>query len=145
MTRITALCVACLLFLCFVSLHSAEPFASDNALTLATARTYSRDIDRLIALLANRVKHLMPSKAESKTVQSRQTKAKALSQLASTPPKQSSAIHSPTEHFQTTSDPQKAFDNINRLAQTPTQLTLRKDSSSAPNTTPGTASDQQHM
>lgn len=143
MTRTVALCVAVLLLLlCFMSLHSVEAFAPHTALTITTASTYSREIDRLIALLANRVKHLMPSKAESKKMQNRKKKAKEVAQMAGTPPKRTLPKHPPTEHFQNTSDSKKAFNNINHLAQTPTQLKLKRNNTATASTA-NTAFNQQ--
>lgn len=133
MTRTVAFCVAVvLLLLCFASFHHVETFAPPgDALTPATASTYSREVDRLIALLANRVKRLMPSKAEKEKMQKRKEKGKAVAQMGSTPPP-------PTEHFQASDDSAKAFTTINQLAQTPAQLKLKRDSA----TTPNLASDQ---
>lgn len=117
----------CLLFIILLLLHSfqinsifSERFYTSNTqLRLDTAKTYRKELNTLIGVLAYRIRRLLPNKTENKKNQQQSDAADEISGNL-----QVDKYKMPKETFQN-SPPTAAFNTIKKRARTPKQMQVK--------------------
>jgi hypothetical protein len=112
-----------------------EPYRSptDDVLTQSTADAYRKELETLIAMLANRVKQLLPDEKTKKTLHHQKKKLDKLSKTLKLHKYKNTktSSHETFAHHPSTNPPEKAFADIKRIARTPKQLDVHRDTDSS--------------
>jgi hypothetical protein len=115
-----------------VRLNELYRSPKDDVLTQSTADTYHKELETLTAILANRVKQLLPDENTKKMLHHRKKKLDKLSKTLNLH-KYTNTKTSSRETFAnrpSTNPPEKAFADIKRIARTPKQLNVHQNADS---------------